>query len=110
MNFDLTTTNLEHLLEQVAPDSWKRNPDCPAPGIQVTDNPLSKENVTLARLAPDLAREVIYTRLCLAQMHAAMTAIADSDKSTKPGRTLARKIATQVNQLLADHDMKEGHA
>lgn len=104
MNFDLTTTNLEHLLEQVAPDSWKRNPDCPAPGIQVTDNPLSKENVTLARLAPDLAREVIYTRLCLAQLDEVLTAIAECEDSSPAGRSLARRIDLHINQLLADHD------
>lgn len=107
MNFDLTTTHLEHLLAEVAPDSWKRNPDCPAPGIQVTDNPRSKANVTLARLAPDLAREVIYTRLYLAHMHNALTAVAEGENSSHAGRKLARNVALEINQLLADHD-KEG--
>lgn len=109
MNFAITTTRLTDLLDEAEPDSWRRDSDEPAPGISVTDDPRSRANVELAVIAPDLAREVIFMRLCLAQMHAAMTAIADSDKSTKPGRTLARKVATHVNQLLADHDMKEGH-
>lgn len=107
MNFDLTTTRLMHLLQQATPEIWRRDKDEPAPRLSVTDDPRSRANVELAVLAPDLAREVIFMRASLAQLHAAMTAIADSDKSSEPGRKLAGNIALQVNQLLADHDIKK---
>ena len=106
MNFDLTTTRLMHLLKQATPESWRRDSDEPAPGLKVTDDPRSRANVELAVLAPDLARNVVFMRASLAQLRAAMTAIAGSDKSSEPVRKLAGNIALQVNQLLADHDMK----
>lgn len=109
MNFDLTTTRLMDLLAQATPEIWRRDKDEPAPGLKVTDDPRSRANVELAVLAPDLARKVVFMRGSLAQLHAAMTAIANSDKSSEPVRKLAGTIATQVNQLLADHDIKEGH-
>lgn len=111
---DLTTTHLQHLLDQTTPGPWEESsmysdgeprPDSSREIISAAGKYMGimhEPDVRLATLAPELAEEVLRMRLELSSMRHAW-----EDMSTNPARTpteqnLAAQVLVHIDSILGE--------
>ena len=110
---NLTTTNLQHLLDQATPGPWEaKDSDCiTSQGGEVlwnTDQAVdwnrNDHDVNLAALAPQLAQEVINLREALGYLVEETRLAAENSDDVVVQKRVADAIKTTVSKIQGDHD------
>lgn len=110
---DLTTTHLQHLLDQATPGPWEaKDSDCiTSQGGEVlwnTDQAVdwnrNDHDVNLAALAPQLAQEVINLREALGYLVEETRLAAENSDDVVVQKRVADAIKTTVSKIQGDHD------
>lgn len=117
---DLTTTHLQHLLEQSTPGPWEvkenkwdetivgnRAGHARALGEQVRflfEAGHPEADTELVALTPQLAGEVLWMRKQLASMRKAWLSVVEDPERMVAERTLANHAVQNIDYILGDHD------
>ena len=110
---DLTTTHLQHLLDQATPGPWEaKDSDCiTSQGGEVlwnTDQAVdwnrNDHDVNLAAAAPQLAQEVINLREALGYLVEETRLAAENSDDVVVQKRVADAIKTTVSKIQGDHD------
>ena len=110
---DLTTTNLQHLLDQATPGPWKaKDSDCITSehgevlwnADQAVDWSRNDHDVNLAAAAPQLAQEVIRLRDALGYLVEETRLAAENSDDVVVQKRVADAIKTTVAKIQGDHD------
>lgn len=112
---DLSTSNLNRLLNETAPGPWKAHDDY----VDLDINPdvyqmqdakgdylglMHGHDAYLAALAPELADEVLRMREALHDLSAVWEAVSIDPTRTPAEQQLAAAVVDHIDQILGDHD------
>lgn len=112
---DLSTSNLQRLLDQAAPGPWTAlaTYDDGAPRPDTTREMraageylgiMHTPNSALAAAAPELAQEVLRMREALRDLSEVWEAVSIGPFRTPAEQQLAAAVVNHIDQILGDHD------
>ena len=110
---DLTTTNLQHLLDQATTGPWEtKDSDCITSehgevlwnADQAVDWNRNDHDVNLAAAAPELAQEVLRMRNELKEISAIWESASVNPDRTSAEQILAAQVVDHIDSVLGDHD------
>ena len=110
---NLTTTNLQHLLDQSTPGPWTvKDSDCITSehgevlwnADQAVDWNRNDHDVNLAAAAPELAQEVLRMRNELKEISAIWESASVNPDRTSAEQILAAQVVDHIDSVLGDHD------
>lgn len=104
---DLSTTNIQRLLDQAAPGPWKARGNYTDQIHDAAGDYLGimhDRNTRLAAAAPQLADELLRMREALRDLSEVWEAVSIDPARLPAEQQLAAAVVAHIDQILGDHD------